>query len=156
MKSLVNVITDQSLYNDDEVLYVSKSKKLIRCLKDLNLDVLYDPILNAGKPSKLETVDKQMGDNIKRAKSVMIAYCLDDEKCADPKMRELVLEGISDINYKLNARQLLIYPFMGQFKSHCRSASSRPTPKHAPVKDMLPDNVDESIRILVPIHAQLD
>ncbi len=145
MRSLIGAITDQSLYNDDEVLYVSKSKKLIKCLKDIDLDVLYDPILNAGKPSKLETVGKQLGDRIKRAKSIMVAYCLSDDKCADPQMRDVVLEGISD--FKINARELVIYPFMGQFKSHFRSVSSRTMTTGASHQvDIMPeDNIDSDI-----------
>lgn len=144
MKCLIRVITDQSLYNEDEVLYISKSKKLIRFLKELNLDVLYDPILNAGKRSKLETIGKSQSERLARAKNIMIAYIMEEEKIYDPQMRDLVLEGAAD--YKLNARDLVVYPFLGNIRPQAKE-KVKPSFKSCLVNDIMPENIDEDIRI---------
>jgi len=150
MKLLIKIIVDQSLYNEDEVLYISKSRKLIRYLKDLDLDVLYDPILNAGKESKLESISTEQSERLAKAKNAMIAYFIQEDKANDPKMRDMVLEaGVQD--FKLNARDLVIYPFLGNYRGlHKNSFGTAPKT----VEDELdPENIDEDIRIFnIPIN----
>lgn len=140
MKWLTKVITDQSLYNEEEVLYISKSKKLIKSLRELDLDVLYDPILNPRETSKLETISKAQSERLAIAKNVMIAYIMQEEKACDPKMHAVVLEGAG--NFKLNARDLVIYPFLGNI----RPEIARDTIKTRTT--IMPENVDEDIRII--------
>jgi len=142
MKWLIKVITDQSLYNEDEVLYISKSKKLITSLRKLDLDVLYDPILNANGISKFETISKAKSERLAKAKNVMIAYIMQEEKAYDPKMRDVVLEGAGD--FKLNARDLVIYPFLGNIRPETKEIARESFPE---INDILPENTDEDIRI---------
>jgi hypothetical protein len=143
MKWLIKVITDQSLYNEDEVLYISKSKKLIKSLRELDLDVLYDPILNANGASKLETISKAQSERLAKAKNVMIAYIMQEEKACDLKMRDMVLESAGD--FKLNARDLVIYPFLGNIRPETKEIARE---TFSMITDILPENTDEDIRML--------
>lgn len=145
MKWLIKVITDQSLYNEEEVLYISKSKKLIKALRELDLDVLYDPILNSQGNSKLETISKVQSERLAKAKNVMIAYIMQEERFYDPKMRDVVLEAAAD--FRLNARDLVIYPFLGSIRPETKEIA-KDTFRESVVNSLVPEDVDEDIRII--------
>ena len=111
MRRQIKEIIDLSLYNKDELLYISDSRLLIRYLKKLDLDALYDPILNSGKKSKLETMERARSERIRQARNVIIAYIMKDDNTCDAKMQGMALDA--DSEFKLHARDLVIYPFMG-------------------------------------------
>lgn len=153
MKRLLKGITNQSLQNNQEALYISKSKALIWYLKQLNLDVLYDPILNAGRQSKLERIDNRLVDRLKISKKLMVAYCLKEENSQDPKMRDAVLEGISQL--KLNARELCLYPFLSHFQKHEVDSMQNTRKSEEESKDENDEDISKTIKALMIIFRKI-
>jgi len=125
------------LHNKDEVLYVSDSKALIKHLKRLNLEVLYDPVLNANKANGLLLLNNSFIERLKQAKNLIVAYCLKEEKSCDSTMCDVILEGTE--NFKLHARDLVIYPFLSTHKSPSINISHKVLPT---------ETSNEHIRIL--------
>ncbi len=135
MKCLVRFIVDQSMFSHEEMLYISNSRKLIKFVHMLGLDALYDPILSAGKKSKLEAMDSAHSERLKNAKVAQLAYCLKEGKDQEQVCGEGMLEGAEEI--RLGARDLILYPFISRFTMHAHRSSCVP---NAPVND-----IDESI-----------
>lgn len=115
MSALVKLIKEQSVFNVDEPFYVSNSRLLYQLISSLNLTLLYDPILNMGKASIFEDATMDNGKRLAEVQRLKIAYCLRKGKSKENAEEcKSIIEGI--VNTKVNARELIIYPFAMQYK----------------------------------------
>ena len=108
MSALLKIIKEQSAFSADEQLYVSKSKVLMQLLKSLRLPYLYDPVISMGKSSMFADDSITNGKRLAEVQRLKIAYSLKKGKTANEEYTSL-MEGIA--NPKVNARELIIYPF---------------------------------------------
>ncbi len=115
MSALVKLIKEQSVFNADEPFYVSNSRMLYQLITTLSLPMLYDPILNLGKASIFEDATVSNGKRLAEVQRLKIAYALRKVKGRElPEECKSLVEGIT--NTKVNARELIIYPFAMQYK----------------------------------------
>ena len=120
MAAMVKLIKEQSVFKKDEMLYISKSRELQRLLHALNLDVLYDPILSAGKKSAFLDPNLANTRRLAEVQKLKIAYCVDSRKESLDEYNALI-EGVS--NTRVRARELVVFPFITQYKSESGNAA---------------------------------
>ncbi len=119
---MVRLIKEQSVFKKDEMLYISKSQQLQQLLKILKFDVLYDPILSAGKKSAFLDTNPAIARRLAEVQKLKIAYCVDARKESIDEYNALV-EGI--INMRVHARELVVYPFLTQYVNENSAARLR-------------------------------
>ncbi len=144
MSALIKMIKEQSVFNAEEQLYVSKSKDLHQLLKALALEYLYDPILNVGKASIFEDEAITNAKRLAEVQRLKIAYCLKKGKVLTEEYKSLV-EGIGTT--KVNARELIIYPFDTQYKSGTAAIAQKTAAATEPSESSSPSGIFNQNRI---------
>jgi hypothetical protein len=114
MLNLVKLIREQSVYKSkkEELLYISQSQELHQLLSMLKLELLYDAVLNPGKSSAFLDPSLPNTKRYAEVQQLKMAYCLLEHKDSADEGKAL-LEGI--IDRKIQARDLVIYPFDTQY-----------------------------------------
>ena len=114
MSALVKFIQEQSVFNQEELLYVGRSKMLLALLNNLHLTSLYDPVLNIGKKSLLEEESLSHSKRLAEVQQIKLAYSIPVDS-SSVQEKAVLLEGITETHIK--PRELVIYPFVLQYQS---------------------------------------
>ena len=96
------------------MLYISQSQELIQLLSLLNLELLYDPVLNVGKESAFIDPNISNGKRFAEVQQLKVAYCMGEQKESADEGKAL-LEGIKET--RIGPRELVIYPFGDRYAS---------------------------------------
>lgn len=59
MATIIKIVKDQSVFNHEEKLYISRSKVLMQLLDMLKLKHLYEPMMQSARPGSFEKAAKQ-------------------------------------------------------------------------------------------------